>query len=81
MKRPKVEPGDWTVVCDVSGFRVLASETRKQWDNSIAWERVWTARQPQDYLRGIPDNMTVPFSRPKTDPNFIETNAVSAEDL
>lgn len=68
-------------VCDRTGFRVLASDTVKEWDGSIVWDRVYETRQPQDFLRGIRDSQTVPDARPKTDPVFLAVGDVKASDL
>lgn len=81
MKRPTVHPGEFLRVCDRTGFRVLASDTSKEWDGSIVWDRVHEPRQPQDFLRGFRDSQTVPDARPKADPEFLATNAVSRNDL
>lgn len=81
MKRPPIVPGDFFRVCDRSGFRVLASQTAKEWNNLIVFVKFYEPRQPQDLLRGIPDNMTVPDPRPKTDPTFLTTNQVQPGDL
>lgn len=82
MKRPRVDPGEYLVVCDRTGFRVLASSIRREWNNLLVWDQVYEPRQPQDYLRGVPDPQAVPFSRPKTAPVFIDDdNPVSPDDL
>lgn len=47
----------------------------------MVYDAVYEPRQPQDFLRGIKDNQTVPDARPKTDPVFLATNAVSRNDL
>lgn len=47
----------------------------------MVYDAVYEPRQPQDFLRGIKDNQTVPDARPKTDPVFLTTNAVSRNDL
>lgn len=47
----------------------------------MVWDRVYEPRQPQDFLRGFRDSQTVPDARPKTDPEFLATNAVSRNDL
>lgn len=80
-KRPRVEPGNWCVVDDRSGFRLLNTQMQFQWNNLLVWEKVWEARQPLDYLRGIPDDMSVPYSRPKQQPSFLTENQVQASDL
>lgn len=81
MKRPRVEPGDFLRVCDRTGFRVLASDTQKEWDGAVVYDRVFETRHPQDFVRGIRDFEAVPFARPKVDPVYLATNAVSRNDL
>lgn len=80
-KRPEVRPGTWTVIDDRTGFRLLNTQCSFQWNNLLVWNRVWEVRQPQDYLRGIPDNMSVPYARPVQEPQFVPVNAVQPEDL
>lgn len=81
MKRPQVEPGQYLVTCDRTGFRVLNTQIRREWTGALVWERVYESRHPQDFLRGIPDRMGVPFARPKTDPVFLDDNEVQRDDL
>lgn len=80
-KRPKIRPGQWNVVCDRTGFRLPNTVCQFQWNNLLVWDRVWEARQPQDYLRGLPDNQSVPYARPQTEPRFLTVNQVKPEDL
>lgn len=80
-KRPQVNPGNWTVVDDRTGFRLLNTQMQFEWNGLLVWDKVWEQRQPQDYLRGIPDNMSVPYSRPMQQPQFLGVNQVKASDL
>ncbi len=80
--KKKLAPGDWYVSCDKTGFKVPASETRKEWNGLIVWEQVYEARHPQDFVRGVRDDQTVPFARPvNTADNFVAVNEVQPEDL
>jgi hypothetical protein len=79
-KRPTVQPGQWNVVCDRTGFRLPNTMMQFEWNGLLVYDRVWEERQPQDYLKGIPDNMSVPYGRPNQDPVFI-TRTVTPEDL
>lgn len=63
--------GDYNSICDVCGRKFKFSRLRQKWDNTWACEQDWEPRQPQDYLRGIPDNMSVPLSRPDPPNQFI----------
>lgn len=81
MKRPELVPGTYHLVCDRTGFRLPNTMIVREWDNYMVWDKVYEPRQPQDYLRGIKDNMTVPIARPMVEPTFLETNAVQPGDL
>jgi len=69
--------GDYNAICDVCGRKFKFSRLRQKWDNTWACEQDWEPRQPQDYLRGIPDNMSVPLSRPDPPNSFIQDEIVT----
>lgn len=81
LKRPTVEPGTWTCVDDRTGFRLLNTQVQFEWNGLLVYDRVWEVRQPQDYLRGIPDNQSVPYARPMQEPLFLQPNQVQPGDL
>ncbi len=64
-------PGTWKVVCDVCGFEFASDKVKERWDGLIVCCKDWETRHPQDLIRGIPDNPSVPFSRPEPEPVFI----------
>ena len=68
--------GDWNAICDVCGRKFKFSRLRQKWDNTWACEQDWEPRQPQDYLKGIKDNMSVPISRPDSE-TFLDTIVVN----
>lgn len=80
-KRPQIQPGQWNVLCDRTGFRLPNHMLRFEWNNLLVWDRVWEIRQPQDLLRGISDNMSVPYGRPKLQPSFLQPNEITPGDL
>lgn len=55
--------GSWNCICDVCGLKRKAEELKLQWDGLRACQLCWTPRQPQDYVRGVPDPSGVPWSR------------------
>lgn len=65
------KPGDFLRADDRSGFVVRASETRQEWDGLIVDQKLWEARQPQDFVRGVADDQTVPNARPDPPPLFV----------
>ena len=79
--RTKLTPGDWYVWCDRTGMKVPASETVQQWDGQRVWNRVADERHPQDFVRGVREDNSVPFARPKPEDRFLDTNEVTAESL
>ena len=67
-------PGSFYRVDDRTGFPTRSYRTRKEWNNLIVSERVWEARQPQDFVKGVKDDQTVPQARPLSPNTFIELN-------
>ena len=72
------KPGSFYRICDRTGFAVRAEDTQMEWNNLIVDKRVWEVRQPQDFVKGIPDNQTVPYARPRS-PNLASGATISAE--
>lgn len=52
-----------------SGFKVNLSDLKKQWDGNLTVNP--DRRNPQDFVRGIKDNMTLPYSRPEPPDTFV----------
>lgn len=63
--------GNWHLICDVCGKKIRASESKKRWDGFIVCPDDWETRQPQDFIRVTPDNISVPFSRPEPEDTYI----------
>jgi hypothetical protein len=73
--------GGWNVICDRCGFKKKNTEVKLEWDNLIVCkEYCWEPRQPQDFVRAIPDMKPVPMARPDSDPQFLD-NQITPEDL
>ena len=58
--------GDWNLIDDKTGFKIKASQSRLQWNNVRCADRYFEERQPQDFVRGVPDKQNVPFARPES---------------
>lgn len=56
-------PGDWHIICDQSGRKVRASQSRLQWNNLFVRDQSFEMRQPQDFVQGVMDDQTVAISR------------------
>lgn len=82
MKRQhRYKPGDHLVVCDRSGFTYWRSECVKEWNGLLVHKSQFEPRHPQDFLRGIKDDMSIKDARPLQDPVFLEPNEITAADL
>ena len=69
------EEGQWNFYCQECGKKLKSGEARYRWDNFWVGPECWEIRNPQDYVRGIPDNPSVPWSTGNIPPKFIDTNA------
>ena len=69
--RPRYDRGDWKALCDQCGRQVKASELRQRWDGLKVDDRCWEPRQPQDFVRGVPDYQAPPFTRPEPEWLFV----------
>lgn len=80
--------GDWNAACSVCGRKFKAS-TMVQLPQGVGgpWggmtyvcKRDYRPRQPQDFVRGSPDNMSPPWSQPEINQftSFCTPNGTSA---
>lgn len=68
-------PGDYHVICDVCRLKAYRSECKKTYDGKIAHiVRCWYAEHPQEKVKAIPDDQSVPEARPRPVDQFITTN-------
>jgi hypothetical protein len=73
-------PGSWRVICAWSGFKIWNTDAVRQWDGEYVLKRFCDERNPQDFVKGVPDLQNVPWTRPEQEDQFI-TVPVSAADL
>ena len=50
--------GNWNAICDECGKKFKFSQLKKRWDGLFVCEREWEPRHPQDFVKGIRDNMS-----------------------
>jgi len=83
MKSDRQNPhlGDYNVICDYLGFKLLASECRMTWDGYFVRADLWEPRHPQDFVRGVRDAQKVTIARPESTDIFLTANEVSRDDL
>lgn len=64
-------PGSFYRVDDRTGFPQRAGRTRKEWNGLLVDELVWEPRQPQDLVRGVKDQQSVPEARPLAPAQYV----------
>jgi hypothetical protein len=69
--KPSYAKGDWLAICDQCGRQYKASELRLRWDNLMVCSGDWEPRQPQDFVHGVADIMSPPWTRPESSDSFI----------
>lgn len=71
--KPHYVKGNYNVICDRCGFKKKRSQVKMEWDNLLVCsDGCWEMRQPQDFVRGVPDMRPVPIARPEAADQFIE---------
>ena len=65
-KWPGLKIGDWKVVCDICGFDYHSSKVRQNWKGNYVCPECYEPRHPQDFVRGVADDPSVPFVRSET---------------
>lgn len=63
--------GQWNFYCDLCGAKNTSNNGVKTWDNFYVCRHHKEQRNPQDFVRGIKDVQTVPWTRPNTTPTFV----------
>lgn len=59
--------GDWNALCDACGRKQKGSTLRLQWNGLWVCPEHWEARQPQDFVKAVPEHPTPPFVRHPAD--------------
>ena len=72
------ESGKWLVICDVCGFRKKSDEVLKRWDGLIVCKEDYETRHPQDFIRAIKEDTSVPFTRPEPTDTFVTVDVVAS---
>lgn len=73
--------GAWNAICDRCGFKRKSYEMKAEWDGLMVCRECWEPRQPQDFVRGVEDNQTVPWTRPEAPDVFLNPGDVKRSDL
>lgn len=59
--------GEWNLVCSMCGRKMKSGDAVKNWQGMWRHRRCNDVRQPQDFVRVLKDDQTVPFSQPPSD--------------
>jgi hypothetical protein len=62
--------GSWNVECFRCGRKKKSYQMRKQWQGFWVCPEHWEPRQPQDFVKGVTDNMAPDWAQPKVAENF-----------
>lgn len=65
--------GNWNALCDVCGVKYKANELKERWDGLMVCSKDWEQRHPQDFLRPVPDQNKLPWTRPEPNDQFINS--------
>jgi len=73
--------GTYNGICDRCGSKFKFSDLKLEWDGLYVCTAngCWEPRQPQDYVKGVMDNMSVPVSRPDQPPVYIQDEIVTEQ--
>jgi len=58
------ELGDWNALCYECGRKRKASTMKRHWQGYWVCPQHWEPRQPQDFVRSVPDVITPPWTQP-----------------
>lgn len=72
--------GDWNAQCSICGGKFKASEMVQNWQGMWRCRADNESRQPQDFVRAVPDNALPAFIQPHTEVfvGVCDPNAISA---
>jgi hypothetical protein len=63
--------GTFNAACDVCGRIFRGFQLTKRWDGLMVCSGDWETRQPQDFVRGVADIQTPPWTRPEEQDYFL----------
>lgn len=80
-RNPGYRPGDHWFVDDLDGREYRVSDGRKTWDGKIVHKSHWEPRQPQDFVRGLSDDIVAKgLVRPEPIDRFTDVQYPFSED-
>lgn len=62
----------WLAICDRCGFEYHSFELKKEWNGLMTCPACWEPRHPQDFVRSVRDEQSVPWTRPEPEDVFVQ---------
>jgi hypothetical protein len=72
--------GNNNVECDLCGQKYKRTDCKMQWNNLFTCPTCFEPRNPQDFVKGVPDNQRAPITRYNPTITFV-TNQITPDDL
>lgn len=72
--------GEWNALCDVCGRKFKNIFLKQRWDGLMCCPQDWEIRQPQDFVRGVPDPQLVPWVRDEPTDTYSSTSLSNTTD-
>lgn len=69
--RPHYVSGQWNFLCDLCGKLEKSGKAERTWDGRYVCTRHSEQRNPQDFVRGVKDDQSTPWSRPEGPDQFV----------
>lgn len=63
--------GQWNFFCELCGAKTKSGDAMKTWNGLYVCKHHREARNPQDFIRGVRDDPSVPWSRPEAPDQFV----------
>lgn len=80
-KKDYFSHGNWNAICDICGQKYKGTELKMQWNNLFTCPTCFEPRNPQDFVKGVRDDMRVPIARPDSKPETFITIPITPDDL
>jgi hypothetical protein len=71
--------GDWNGQCDECGRSFKFSQLRKRWDGAYVDSACYEPRHPQDFVRAVRDDPSVPVARPDNIIYLVNSDNIDSE--
>lgn len=71
MSKNFFKDGQWNCLCPICGFKKKSSDMRKRWDGQMVCKDDLDPRHPQDFVRGVQDNNSIPFTYAEPSDTFV----------